>query len=400
MVFNKDSACILVLLSLPFQFNILTDSYDSYLSEMQKSWTNSNQISYYQNYFAKKMTFMVGFVSSISFIFIFYKVRKMRLIISVAFFMSGVTWLLYLLITEDKFYVFIIIRGIQGIYLGALHMPCVTYIFHFANDENKCFCGCMVQVSMFVGLLLLNLLFNFANWKTVAIICAVESFLFCGIIWIIPEFYVKPKTITHEYILKKSNLRNLFIMMLIMLLQQFSGISTLLGQVSRLLSGVGLSIGVYLESVLFDFVGGMSTMIAAFITDYIGTKNMWSFSSLGLCIGLIIYAITLKTDTPNWLGTLGVFVYFLFYGLGEGPTPWYLCGTMFPESVRIESSAIILFENLFLGPILEQLWNSLDKINGQFGSIVFSAVACFLSIFLGRLIPAENRVNIDRVNIL
>ena len=141
-------------------------------------------------------------------------------------------------------------------------------------------------------------------------------------------------------------------------------------------------------------------MIAAFITDYIGTKNMWSFSSLGLCIGLIIYAITLKTDTPNWLGTLGVFVYFLFYGLGEGPTPWYLCGTMFPESVRIESSAIILFENLFLGPILEQLWNSLDKINGQFGSIVFSAVACFLSIFLGRLIPAENRVNIDRVNIL
>lgn len=400
MVFSKESAYIIVLLSLPFQFNIITDSYDSYLTEMKKGWSNTREISYYENYFAKKITFMVGFISSISFIFVFYRYRKMRLIISISFFLSAVVWFLYIIIDENKFYFFIFLRGIQGIFLGTFQMPSITYILYFTHEENKCFCGCLLQVAMFMGLLILNLLFQFTSWKTVAIVSAVQSLLFCGTIWLVPEYYVKRKSMTHDQVFNKNNRRNLLIMMMIMLLQQFSGISTLLGQVSRLLAGVGLNIGEYMNSVLFDLVGTISTMVAAFITDFIGTRNMWSISSFGLFIGLIVYAITLKITVPNWAGTLGVFMYFLFYGLGEGPVPWYLCGSIFPESVRIESSAINLFENLFLSPILDKLWENLNKIDGQFGSIIFSAVACLLSIFLGRLIPIENRESDDRINIL
>lgn len=400
MGFDRTSASILVLLSLPFQFNIITDSFSSLHTEMIKKWTPGKDFSYYENYFANKITYYAGLISSISFIFVYYRYRKMKLVLSITLFLNGVTWLLYLAVDEHKVPLFIVIRGLQGLYLGIFQMSQISYILHFAYDEIKCFCGCLSQVAMFTGLLITNLLFNFCSWQAVVIILAAQSILFCGAIWLVPEYHIKPKSITHEYIWDKGNIKKLLIALLIMLLQQLSGIGTLLGQVSRLLSGVGLNIGNYLESCLFDFVGGLSTMVAAFITDYIGTRYMWSFSAFGLFIGLIVYAITLKVSTPNWAGTLGAFIYFLFYGLGEGPIPWFICGTIFPETVRIESSAIVLFENFFLSPILDLLWENLNSLDGQFGSIIFSAIICFLAIFLGFLIPKDSHEENDGINVL
>ena len=55
---------------------------------------------------------------------------------------------------------------------------------------------------------------------------------------------------------------------------------------------------------------------------------------------------------------------------------------------------------MFLSPILDLLWNNLNKIDGQFGSILFSAIVCLLAVFLGFLIPKENRVEKDGINVL
>lgn len=96
-----------------------------------------------------------------------------------------------------------------------------------------------------------------------------------------------------------------------------------------MLNGIGVDLGPSLESFLFDFVALLATLITSFIIDVVGSKVMWCISSFGLCVGLVIYATTLKIDVGNWIGTLGVFIYFLFYGLGEGPIPWCLGSTFF-----------------------------------------------------------------------
>ncbi|KAK8846405.1 glucose import [Tritrichomonas musculus] len=400
MGFDKNSALILILLSLPFQFNLITDSFDLFTAEITKEWKSGRVLTYYENYFCKKITFYVALVSAVSFVFIYYKVRKMRLIISISFFLNAVVWLLYLASNDNNIYLFYIIRGIQGVFLSIFQMSHVIYVLHFASSEIKCFCGCCFQVAMFTGLFFLNLIFFCVSWKAVAAILAVQSIIFGGLIWIVPEMHIKPKSITKESVFQKNHIKPLLVMMLIMFLQQLTGIGTLLGQLASMLSGVGLDLESHLQSCLFDFVGALSTMIAAFITDSIGTRYMWSFSSVGLCIGLVIYAVTLKIETEKWVGTLGIFVYFLFYGLGEGPIPWFLSGTLFPEEVRLETAAITICENLFLSPILDLLWNTLNKNAGQFGSILFSSIACILAIFLGFLIPLESRHESDGINVL
>ena len=161
-----------------------------------------------------------------------------------------------------------------------------------------------------------------------------------------------------------------------------------------------MNLNEYLQSCLFDFVAVLATFISAFITHFVGPRYMWSFSAFGLCIGLAVYGASLKVKMDDWIASLGVFIYFLFYGLGEGPIPWFLCGWLFNEDVRIESAAVNVCENFFFFPILHILWNNLDKGVGQFGSIVFSLVDCFIAIFCGFLIPVDDSNNDIGINVI
>lgn len=399
MGFHIESFYVLILLSLPFQFNLITDSYNILKVEMAKEWKSGRELTYYENYFAEKITYYVGIVTAILLVFIYYKVRRMRLIISVGFFLNAVVWLFYLIEDENHVYILILVRGLQGIFLSLFQMSHCIYILHFVNPDMKCFFGGLFQGTMFTGLLFLNILFYSVNWRAVIVICSIQSILFSTTIWLVPEIHIKPKRITKESLLNRTHRWPLFVMIFIMVIQQLSGIGILLGQLPRILDEVGMNMDPFLQSILFDFVAVLATFIAAFITGYVGTRLMWSFSAFGLCIGLVLYGSTLKFEMRQWVATLGVFVYFLFYGLGEGPIPWFLCGTLFPEEVRIESAAVNVCENFFFFPILHVLWNGLNKGSGEFGSIVFSFVDCFLAIFCGLMIPSgdvgdENGINV------
>ena len=400
MLFNTENLPILILLSIPLQYNFITDSMDRLIEALTREWIYKKEFTYYETYFSRKMAFYTGMVSSISFIFVFYRIKKLRLIISIIFFLGGFTWLLYFAVKEDKIIIIYIIRGIQGIYLGTLHMSHFPYVMRFANEDKKCFFGCLNQFSMFFGLFIMNLLFAFVNWKTIIVLLCTQSIIFGGLIWFVPEMHIKPKSILNESIFSKENIGPLLIMIILMNLQHFTGIGIFLNQISTLLSGIGINMNLPFQTCLFDFVGALATLIAAFITDAVGSKIMWAISSFGIFVGLTLYAITLKINLANWISTLGVFIYFLFYGLGLGPIAWYLSSTMFPDGVRIESTAINACVNLALPQILDVVWENLDKYEGQFGSIAFCSVVSFLSIFFGLIfIPREIHYNEENANI-
>lgn len=401
MGFDKESAYILLLCSLPFQYNVFSDSMNKMINGMKGGWKTKTELTENENYFLDKITSYFGIVFSIVFIFIYYRVRKMRSIISIIFFCSAVTWLLYMAVDEDKMFILYIIKALQGIYCSGLQVAHFSYIMHFANDNMKCFYGSLTQFSMFIGLFIENLIFTFLDWKSAAIIFFVESVIFGGLIWLVPEYHVKPKSVTREYIYRKDNLKLLIISIVSMAIQLLSAIGVLLNSLSEMLEGVGLSLSGPTQSCLFDFVGALAGLISAFITDPIGPKYMFAISALGLCVGLLMYAIQLKVKSPNWVGALSVFVYFLFYGLGMGPIPWYLFSILVPEGCRIESTAIGVCSNLFIPPILDKLWDTLNKKSGQFGSSIFGAVDCVFAIIFGLVfIPVERDTEEYNVNIL
>lgn len=324
----------------------------------------------------------------------------MKLIISIAFFISGFTWLLYFGINENRIFLLYIIRSIQGIILGC-QITSIPYIMNFANNSKKGFYGSLIQFAIFLGLFTENFLFVYFSWKIVVIILFVISLAFSALIWLVPDIYIMPKSVTKEYIFKRENFRLLIIMIFAMLFQQISGIGILIQQLPTVLSGIGLDIDQRLQICLFDFVGAIAVINSAFMSDIITTKYMWCISSIGLCVGLIVYALTLKIEIDNWIRSLAVFFFFLFYGLGQGPIPWYLCGTMMPEDVRLESTGINLAWNLFTNTLIEVLLEKLDESFGHFGSILFSCISCFIAVFFGFVVmPLDVQEDNDNINIL
>lgn len=110
-----------------------------------------------------------------------------------------------------------------------------------------------------------------------------------------------------------------------------------------------------IQLALVDLIGFLSALIGSFIIDIVGVPSMWSFSSFGITLSLMIYDITFKIACPKWLGVFGVFLYFLFFGLGEGTIPWMLCGLLFPESIKYT------FVNQFMGIWFGYLQNEIIK---------------------------------------
>lgn len=382
MIFSRNIAYVIVILSLPFQFSFQLNFYTIGAYKIKSNW-NFEKLSQFQSNVADKITTYFGAFSAIIWIIVSYKVRKRRLIISIVFDVSSVIWLIYIATSDNNLWLIIILRAINGILLGFFQTVHISYIMYFAEENLYGFFGCLVQVSMFLSLSLLYLMFYAIQWKTVCIILAIQSFLFSGLIWLIPEFWVIPKTSSHTRIYHQPYLRNAIIMVSIMMIQCFSGIGFMIDNCARLLYEIGIDIDSTVQSSFMNLIGCISTLICSFVIDIVGVRFMWVFSAFGLFISLMIYDLTLKVNSPKWLGVLSVFLYFLFYGLGQGPTPWLLCGVLFPESVMIESGGINTFMNRFMDIWFGYLLSAITNSFGEFGSIAMNATISLIGGIAG-----------------
>lgn len=382
MICSRNFAYVLVLLGLPFQFSFQFNFYTVGAQNIQMDW-NLDNISSFQLKVANKITTYFAAFSAIIWIILSYKIRKRRLIISIVFFTSSVVWLVNIAINDKLFWLVITIRAINGIFIGFFQTVHISYIMHFAEDNLFGFYGCLIQVSMFFSLSLLNVFVHALRWQIICVILAIQSFLFGGLIWTIPEFIVIPKTSSHTHIYYQPYFKNAIVMILVMIIQCFSGIGFMIDNCARLLHGIGIDIDIYISSSFMNLVGYTSTLICSFIIDFIGVKYMWSFSTFGIAVSLMMYDITLKIDTPKWVGVLSVFLYFLFFGLGVGPTPWLLCGVLFPESLMIESGGINTFTNRFMDIWFDYVLAAITNSLGEFGSVAFNATISILGGVFG-----------------
>ncbi|KAK8852976.1 glucose import [Tritrichomonas musculus] len=400
MNFTKNICYIIVILSFPLQFVFHNLFYSYGVPSIQKNWDMSH-VSKTQLDVANIITKYCAAFSPLAFIFISYKIKKLRKFMSILFFIGGVIFLLYLPINEHIVWFIIILRILNGILVGFFMSATIAYLMHYSINGIHGFNGSLIEVAITLGICITELMFYVIPWKIVGVLFSVQSFLFGGLIWLVPEYFVIPKSLSHDYIYRKPFLKNLLIMILIMIIQCFSGIGFMINNCARLLSGIGIELHSSIQSTLTNFISCLSAFISAFIIDVVSARYMWAFSSLGIVISLLIYDITLKIECPKWVGVFAVFLYFLFFGLGEGTIPWMLCGLIFPESLMIESGSINTFVNRFMDAWFDHLLNLISKSLGEFGSVAFNACITFFGIWVGLyFIPKMNISTEDKITII
>lgn len=401
MICNRDLRHIILALSLPFQFQFLHDFYLQAIINVRDKSTDFN-VPYSQTEAANRVFFATGIVASVISVFVYYKLRKRRLFLSISFIFNGVVWLAYLGFNEKTFWLAIVLRICNGISVAFFHSISISYLFSFVYNSYIGFYGYLIQTVMFLSLAIVYFLFSFVDYKIVAIIFAVQDFLLAGFIFILPEVQAPSKQITRDYIFQRRNLRNLFITVMLMVFQQFSGINIVLRKIPMMLEGIGLNMKETLQYVFMDTVGFLSNFIGAFATVLISRKIMWCFSSLGLCIGLVLFALTLTTDKlPNWAGTLGAFLFYMFYGFGMGPIAWYFGGELFSDSLRIEAGAATFITNMAFTLIYVYLDKAVLERFDEIGSVIICAVFDFISLFFGLyFIPTSKNRDYRNDNII
>lgn len=386
MICSRNFAYIMIILSFPLQFGFHLNFFTHGSSEIEAGW--DNKVSPFLLDVANRITNYLGAISSIAFIFINYKFKKRRILISIIYVVSGITWLIYMAVNEHNIWLSIVLRAFNGIFIGFFQSSHISYMMHFSQEKLFGFHTSLIEAAITFSISILNIMFYAIPWKIISIILSIQSFLFGGLIWLIPEFIVIPKTYSRQYIHQSPYMKNCLVMVSIMAIQCFSGIGFMIDNCSRLLGDIGIEMNAYLQLALVNFISCLSALIGAFIVDAVGISSMWAFSSFGIAFSLIIYDITLKVFCPKWVGVFSVFLYFLFFGFGEGTIPWMLCGMIFPESLMVESSGINTFVNQFMGIWFGYFQNVLIKEFGEFGSVLFSAVVSFLGMWFGLfLIP-------------
>lgn len=389
MVCNRETTYIIVILFLPFQFQFLHDFYLQALENV-KSSSADFKIPFSQTEAAEKVFFASATVGAIISIFLYYKIKRRRLFISINFIINAIEYLLYLTFNEKNFWLAIVLRIFNGLSCAVFHSIAISYLFNYIYDDFIGFWGYFIQTVMFLSLGLVYLFFTFMGYKIIAIILAVQCLVISGVIFLIPEVRAPSKSVTHEHIFQRHNLHDLFVTVMLMVFQQFCGINIVLRKVPMMLEGIGLKMKTTLQYVFMCFVGFLSNFIGSFITVSISRKIMWSISSLGILAGLILFALTLVTENlANWVGTLGAFLFYLFYGLGVGPIAWYFGGELFNDSLRIEAGAITLITNQVFTIVYTYIEQEILKKFDEIGSVVLCAVFDFASIFFGMyFIPA------------
>jgi MFS transporter, SP family, solute carrier family 2 (myo-inositol transporter), member 13 len=148
------------------------------------------------------------------------------------------------------------------------------------------------------------------------------------------------------------------------ILQQFSGINTVMYYSASILKNVGFGGGKapVLLSIPLAFINALFTLIATFYADKLGRKFLLRVSLIGcgtatagmMVIGILQSTDSVVTSTGGWIfvGLLGT--YLMFFAPGLGAMPWVVMSEIYPTNVRSTASGVATMANWASNAIVSQ----------------------------------------------
>lgn len=167
----------------------------------------------------------------------------------------------------------------------------------------------------------------------------------------------------YNIVSKKNVLVPLLIVLVIMCLQQMSGLNASSAYASVIFTDAGVSNPSETASYAIGGVGIFFTFLSIFVVDCLGRKILLVTSGIGMLLGTVMlgthFYITrpaacfnetvTEVDTCNShvapLAIVSIMVFSAAFSIGWGPVPWILLGELLPTHIRGLGSAMANFVN-------------------------------------------------------
>lgn len=274
------------------------------------------------------------------------------------------------------------------LFVGAVFTIVPMYVGEIAEDEIRGKLNCLMPFGLVSGILFSYCVGSFISIKWFSLLSAIPPTLFFIIALTIlpdsPYFFIKENNpdgakqalkkirrtksiyVAEELILMEKSVgrqakmselfsskaakKSLCITVALMVFQQLSGVTAIIGFSQTIFQATKISLPSELGSILFGLVQFFVTGLTSLTVDKLGRRPLILISFCGSAlaesaIGLYFFLQdkNYPTDSISWLPITGIVIFTIFYNFGMGPIPYALTGELFAPSFKAAASAITMF---------------------------------------------------------
>ena len=263
-------------------------------------------------------------------------------------------------------------RILAGFATGCTTVVCPTYIGEVCETRIRGTMGAGFQFHITIGVLVAYVIGKYAHWNFLAMACsffpAVWLILICWIrespVWLLENdkedealdvltWLRGPHAdVTDELnallqkvresqetqasfrdLAKRENMSPFVMSLMLMLLQQLSGVNAVLFFATDIFVDAGSSIESDVATIIVGVVQVLSTFASVALVDRLGRKILLIASDalMGVCLlALGVYFFLAKGDDPSkaenlgWLPLVSLMLFIFAFSIGFGPIPWLM----------------------------------------------------------------------------
>lgn len=178
--------------------------------------------------------------------------------------------------------------------------------------------------------------------------------------------------------------RAFFLALAIGLLNQLTGINTLLQFNTVILdqSGLGSGAAAVLGSVTVGLTNFGVTIIGLLLIDRVGRRPLLIVGTAGSAVALafmaMVHLVTAPSPLQGYATLAGLIGFVIFFAIGPGIVVWLAISEVLPLAIRAKGMAVALFANSLMSAALAAVFMDIVVAAGYGGAFVLLAVAVFI----------------------
>ncbi|XP_050311252.1 facilitated trehalose transporter Tret1-like [Anthonomus grandis grandis] len=192
----------------------------------------------------------------------------------------------------------------------------------------------------------------------------------------------------------------------LLILQQFSGISAVLGFMEQIFSGAGGAIPPQLAATMVGVIQVFTVFVTSSVIEKLGRKFLLLSSTVGAAVSIILLGFYFFLHRQKlvllaylwWLPIASLIFYIVCFNMGLGPLPWTVLSEIFPDNVKSSAAAVASATCFMVSFVVTMAFPMINEMLGMAESFWLFGVCCVLgTVFIYFVVPETKGRSVQEI---
>lgn len=186
-------------------------------------------------------------------------------------------------------------------------------------------------------------------------------------------------------------------------MQQVTGINAVMYYAPEIFKAAGAGTNAALiQTILVGFINFAFTILAIWLIDKVGRKQLLLAGTAGMAISLIVISLCFQMDlTDGYLLLIFILIYVASFAVSLGPVVWVIISEIFPNQVRGIATAIASMSLWIADYVVSQSFPPLLSAAGPAITFsIFAVLSIFTFFFTLKKVPETKDVPLEQIDTL